>query len=284
MSICVQRLAELAPPTICMLESKLINYYSDRRDSYYEILEHVATQYSPAILPFHCDLVDRIERGMTVVELGCGTAHLCGFVGARGGFYTGMDYNDELLEQNRRNFPAGQFVKIGTEVRDTFDVVASLYTIEHIVDPPAYLENMWRLCKPGGLIAIICPEFVDSCDFPPSFYYGKTPRRFREKLCSLSFVDALTHLFDLFWVAPRWKKRARVAAPGAFWINVQPRILAGAPYSIDADAVHLPRLKDLVWWLEHRGAIIEATAQALPAIDPAILRYNCYVVARKPVG
>jgi SAM-dependent methyltransferase len=284
MSICVQRLAELARPTISTLESKLINYYSDRRDSYYEMLEHVATQYSPAILPFHCHLVDRVERGMTVVELGCGTAHLCGFVEARGGVYTGMDYNDELLEQNRRNFPAGQFLKIGTEVRDTFDVVASLYTIEHIADPPAYLENMWRLCKPGGLIAVICPDFIDNHDFPPSFYYGKTPRRFREKLRSLAFADACEHLFDLFWLAPRWKTHACAAAPGAFWINLQPRILAGAPYSIDADAVHLARLKDLVWWLERSGAIIETTSQTLPDIDHAILRYNCYVLARKPIG
>jgi SAM-dependent methyltransferase len=287
MSISVRRFAELTPQTISAVQATLTHYYSQRRESYYEIADQAATQYSPAILPFHCHLVDRVKPGMTLLEVGCGTAHLCKFVQGHGGNYTGLDYNEELLEENRRRFPAAQFLKIGTDIRTTFDIVASLYTIEHIVDPPTYLEKMWTLCKPGGIFAIICPEMIDGSDlgeFPPSFYYGKTPRRFRDKIRSLSFFDAFQHLVDLLVHAPKWKRRALESDPGAFWINLRPRILAGAPYSIDADAVHLTRLKDLVWWLKHRGAAIERTSRDFPEIDPLILRYNCYVLARKPIG
>lgn len=283
MSINVRPLAELKPEEISALQSRLTDYYSSPPDSYYEIADQAATQYTPGLLPFHCDLVSRVETAATVLELGCGTAHLCPVVEARGAAYTGMDFNRELLERNRQRFPRARFFQIGSEVRENFDVVASLYTIEHIVDPPAHLQTMWNFCKPGGLIAVICPDFIDGDELPPSFYYGKTPRRLRQKLATLAFGDACQHLFDLFWLAPRWKKRARATEPGAFWINLQPRMLHGADYSIDADAVHLPRLKDLVWWFARRGGTIVATSRTLSDVDPAVLRYNCYVVAQKPI-
>ena len=153
-----------------------------------------------------------------------------------------------------------------------------------MVDPDAYLESLQNFCKPGGLIAIICPDFVDGDGFPPSFYYGTTPRRFREKLASFPIADIGHHLLDLLWFAPRWKRKARSTAPGAFWINLKPRILYGADYSIDADVVHLPRLLDLVWWLEARGASIIATSLSLPGVSESVLKHNCYVVARKPIA
>jgi SAM-dependent methyltransferase len=283
MSIRVVRFAELAPDIVSTLETQLAEYYRIPPEVYYQIADQAAQQYTPSLQPFHCDLVTRVEPGMSLLEVGCGSAHLCPLVEAAGGSYTGMDYSDELLKNNRQRFLRARFLPIGAKLTEEFDIVASLYTIEHVVDPSFYLENLCSFCKPGGLIAIICPDFVDGEGLPPSFFYGKTPRRFREKIRSLAFGDAFLHLVDL-WFASRWKSRARAAAPGAFWINLKPRILHGAEYSIDADAVHLARLKDLVWSLERRGAIIETTSQTLPDIDRAILRYNCYVLARKLIG
>ncbi len=141
---------------------------------------------------------------------------------------------------------------------------------------------MWNYCKPTGLLAVICPNLIDTGDFPPSLFYGKTPRRFREKIRSLSVIDAIGHLIDLFWVVPRWKRRAHASAPGAFWINLEPRIFHGAEYTIDTDAVHLPRLRDIVWWLEKRGASILETSLSMRNIPMSVLRYNCYALARKP--
>ena len=284
MSICIRRFADLIPETISALQQRLVEYYSHPPESYYAIADQAAAHYRPEIQPFHCDLVNRVRPGMSVLELGCGSAHLCPFVEAAGGQYTGMDHSAQLLKNNRKRFPRASFISIGEELLKDFDIVASLYTIEHVIDPIAYLETMWKVCKPGGLIAIICPDFIDGSGFAPSFYYGTTPRRLREKLRSLNFIDAIKHLLDLFCTAPLWAIRARRSQPGAFWINLKPRILAGADYSIDADAVHLPRLEDLVWWLEQRGATVVATSRSLPDIDPSILRYNCYVLARKPLS
>ena len=260
-------------------------FYRDPPRSYYQISDAAGQHYNPGEMPFHCDLIGRVAPGMSILEFGCGTAHLCPQVEKRGGIYTGVDYSEALLLDNRRRYPNARFFQIATPPVGEFDIVASLYTIEHIVDPPAYLERLWRYCRPGGLVAIICPEFVECPDFPPSFFYGKTPRRLRAKFQSLSLFDVWLHLVDLKVNGARWKKNALAAPPGAFWINLQPRILHGAEYSIDADAVHLVQRRDLAWFFEQKSATIVLTSAGMNGVSASVLRYNCYVLARKsPTG
>ncbi len=282
MSLRLQRRAELSANQIATLEGDLTAFYKNPPASYYEKADEASRHYNAQEQPFHWDLLERVSPGKTVLEVGCGTAHLCLHVEARGGIYTGLDYSENLLQNNRRRFPKAHFFSIGTPLGKTYDIVASLYTLEHIVDPPAYLESLWRYCRPDGLIAIICPELINGPDFPPSMFYGRTPRRFRQKLLAFDLIDAYRHLVDLKIHGPLWKRRARNSPPGAFWINLLPRVLHGAEYSIDADAVHMARLSDLTWFFRQRSAEILQTSADMPDVSPDVLRYSCYVLARKP--
>jgi len=282
MSIRVVRNDQLDASRRHNLERALADYYRTPPASYYELADQSAGKYSTQETPFHCDLVSRILPAMKILELGCGSAHLCPYVEQRGGIYTGIDYSSAILEENPHRFPRARFLPIDAPIEERFDVVASLYTIEHVVDPPAYLERMWGLCKANGLLAVICPEFVEGTCLPPSFLYGTTPRRLREKVMAFAWLDAFRHLVDLKWKAARWKSRARQAAPGAFWINTEPGELKGMVHGLDTDAVHLATLKDIKNWFQQRGAKLLATSATLPGIRPEVLNYNCYVVARKP--
>jgi hypothetical protein len=132
------------------------------------------------------------------------------------------------------------------------------------------------------LIGIICPEFIDSPGFPPSVFFGRTPHRLRQKLQAGDILDAGWHIVDWKIRAPLWKKRLQTGAPGAFWLNLQPGVLYGAGYSIDADAIHLVRLKDLVWFFRRKNAEIVQISTSMPDLSPDILRYNCYLLVRKP--
>ncbi len=259
----------------------MATFYRNLPPSYHQISGEAAQHYNTREMPFHCDLIERVFPGSSVIELGCGTAHLCPHIEARGGTYTGVDHGGQLLEENRRRFPRARFCRMETALEQTFDIVASLYTIEHIVNPPAYLELMWRYCRTGGLMAIICPEFVEGPDLPPSFFYGKTPKRLREKLQSLDLYDAWRHLMDLKVRGPRWKRHAQATPPGAFWINFRPRVLHGAEYSIDADAVHLVQRRDIIWYFQQKGATILQTSADMNGLSPEVSRYNCYVLVRK---
>jgi 2-polyprenyl-3-methyl-5-hydroxy-6-metoxy-1,4-benzoquinol methylase len=280
-SIRILPLSQVSLSERAALQGRLNDYYSHPPRTYYAIADHGPELYRSDLRPFHCDLVSRAEKGMNILEVGCGTAHLCPHMEAAGGTYTGVDYSDELLAANRAKHPRARFLAVGQRLDEKFDIVASLYAIEHVTDPLSYLEALWSYCKPQGLLAIICPEFIDNDDLAPSIYYGKTPRRIRHKIRALALGDAFRHCFDLLWVARRWKKRAQQSAAGAFWLNLRPRALTAAEYSIDTDAVHLSGLRDLVWWFEQRPATILTTSHCLQGIDPQILRYNSYIVARR---
>jgi ubiquinone/menaquinone biosynthesis C-methylase UbiE len=284
MSLDIRRLAEMNAQELAELDGAMSAFYRNPPPEYYRIADESAGQYNVKQRPFHCDLVHHVQPGQSVLELGCGTAHLCPYIEERGATYTGADHSEGLLEENRRRFPKACFRLVTALGDGEFDVVASLYTIEHVVDPRAYLERMWRLCRSGGSIAILCPEFVDCPDFPPSFFYGKTPRRLREKLQSLSLLDAAQHLLDVKVRGRDWKNRARDCPPGAFWINMRPRVLQRVSYCIDSDAVHLVTRRDLVWFFQQKGAEVLRTSADMCDVAPEILRYNCYVLVRKPVS
>jgi SAM-dependent methyltransferase len=281
MSLQFHRRADISPEQIAGLEQAMASFYKNPPPGYYEKADEASRHYNAREQPFHWDLVERVFPGATVLEAGCGTAHLCPHVEARGGSYTGLDHSEILLQDNRRRFPKARFFQIGTPMVENFDIVASICVVEHVVDPPAYLESLWRYCKPGGLIAIHCPEFIDSPGFPPSIYFGRTPRRFREKVRTLDFTDACLHLMDWKICAPLWKRRARASPPGAFWINLRPRIFHCGDYSIDGDAVCMTRLYDLVWFFEQKNARIVQTSANMPGIAAGAFPYSCYVVVQK---
>lgn len=284
MSLEFCRRGELSSNQIATLEKALEDFYQHPPPSYYQIANQAAQHYNPEEMPFHCDLLSRVFPGASVLEMGCGTAHLCAEVEARGGIYTGLDYSERLLAENRRQHSRARFFPIGTPLPDAFDIVASLYTIEHIVDPPAYLESLWAACRPGGLVAVICPEFVECSSLPPSLFYGRTSRRLSEKIRALDFGDAIQHVLDWKVRGPQWKRLAQTCPPGAFWLNLRPRVLHGADYTIDADAVHLVQLRDLVYFFENKGATILQTSRKMSGISAEVRRYNCYVLAQKPVN
>jgi SAM-dependent methyltransferase len=264
------------------LQTRITAFYRNPPPSYYQIANQAADNYTPDQQPFHCHLASQAFPGTTVLELGCGTAHLCPHIEQRGGIYHGVDYSLELLEGNRKRFPRALFWSMGSQPDAQYDIVASLYTIEHVIDPPAYLQQLWDYCRPGGLVGIICPDFVDGDGIPRSVYYGTSPGRIREKILKGRLLDALIHALEVKVLAPAWKHRARREAPGAFWMNLDPSDLAGQEHSIDGDAVHFPRMLDISDWLKKRGAHIIETSRTLSGIPNQVLKHNCYVLAKKP--
>jgi SAM-dependent methyltransferase len=274
--------ASISQQSLAALEHRLAEFYKNPPDSYYRIADQAADQYTPDQQPFHCHLASQAFQGARVLELGCGTAHLCPHVEVRGAIYHGIDYSGELLERNRRMFPNAVFWKMGSQPQEAYDIVASLYTIEHVTDPRLYLQKLWDYCRPGGLIGVICPDFVDGEGIPRSVYYGSSPGRVRSKIAEGRLHDAALHLLEVKLLGPLWKRRARAAAPGTFWMNLDPSDLAGQEHSIDGDAVHFPRMLDIADWFEKRGAKVLATSRTLKNVPEHVLKHNCYVLAKKP--
>lgn len=99
--------------------------------------------------------------GRSLLDAGCGTGLFSARACQRGAKVTALDIGPRLLEQVRRKCGArtvrGDVLDL--KFRDgAFDVVVSSECIEHTRDPRKAVHEMIRVCRPGGLIAITCPN------------------------------------------------------------------------------------------------------------------------------
>jgi SAM-dependent methyltransferase len=104
-------------------------------------------------------IADRHPGGGTLVDVGCGRGDLGRAVGDRFDQYIGID----VLHYD--GFPeAGAFHKVDLDTGRAplpdglGDVVAAVETIEHVENPRAFVRELTRLAKPGGLIVITTPN------------------------------------------------------------------------------------------------------------------------------
>jgi SAM-dependent methyltransferase len=112
-------------------------------------------------------LAERHSRGGVLVDVGCGTGNLWSFVcgkqshteGDRTDRYIGVDavrYDGfpEAAEFILYNLDAGK-----VPLADGFaDVVCAVETIEHVENPRAFVRELVRLTKPGGLVIVTTPN------------------------------------------------------------------------------------------------------------------------------
>jgi len=98
------------------------------------------------------------EAGERLLDVGCGTGHWSSFFAAMGYQITGIDVAPEMVEVARTAVPECSF-----QVADacelpfddaSFDVAASMATLEFILDPAAAVAEMVRCVKPGGSLLI----------------------------------------------------------------------------------------------------------------------------------
>lgn len=99
--------------------------------------------------------------GQSLLDAGCGTGWFSAAACARGADVTALDIGPRLLEQVAGKCNAKTVVGdvMNLDFEDgAFDVVVSSECIEHTTDPRRAVSELVRVCKPGGLIAITCPN------------------------------------------------------------------------------------------------------------------------------
>jgi SAM-dependent methyltransferase len=153
---------------------------------------------------------DRIQG--KILEDGCGVGMYVEHLSPFGGEVIGLEYDLERAADAHINSPhivnaAGEFIPLPSS---TFDLILSHEVIEHVQDDRGAICEMVRLLKPGGRIALFCPNrgypfethgiyWKGKYHFGNKLFVNYLPRALRDRLAPHVRVysnEDLQRLFD----------------------------------------------------------------------------------------
>jgi SAM-dependent methyltransferase len=131
-----------------------------------------------------------------LLDVGCGSGRYLDLMRALGWTRTvGVDISQAAVTAAKAlclEAYAGELRDVGFAA-STFDAISLSHTLEHVVDPVGLLEEVRRVAKPGGRIAIVVPnvESMSSRVFGEHWVHWEAPRH----LVNFS-RSALTRVLD----------------------------------------------------------------------------------------
>jgi 2-polyprenyl-3-methyl-5-hydroxy-6-metoxy-1,4-benzoquinol methylase len=110
---------------------------------------------------FFDELLPADLAGKALLDIGCGTGWFSARAQRQGAKVTSLDLGLSLLRQVKKKTPsqpvAGDALLL--PFKDScFDLVISSEMVEHTFDPPGAIHEMARVLRPGGLLALSCPN------------------------------------------------------------------------------------------------------------------------------
>lgn len=109
-------------------------------------------------------VLGRIERHHPkgrLLDIGCGPGLFVDVAQRDGWDAWGVDLNESAVQWAQANVSAQ--VQLGTAsdlgaASASFDCVTMFDVIEHLADPRAELQEVWRVVKPGGILVVVTPN------------------------------------------------------------------------------------------------------------------------------
>jgi 2-polyprenyl-6-hydroxyphenyl methylase/3-demethylubiquinone-9 3-methyltransferase len=107
-------------------------------------------------------LLDRVQAGARVLDVGCGEGHFTAELAAAGARAVGIDVAEEPLRRARAGHPELDLRLVGVEgaweLEDAgFDVVWAGEVIEHVADTAAWLSEVRRVLRSDGSLLLSTP-------------------------------------------------------------------------------------------------------------------------------
>ncbi|HWB27396.1 MAG TPA: methyltransferase domain-containing protein [Chitinophagaceae bacterium] len=141
-------------------------------------------------------LVDAPPGNLRILDIACGIGETTRLLATyfSGSMVTGADIDDALVQTAKAmTKPVAAGVSFITAdatnlpfADNSFDIVFGRYLLMHVPDPLAILQEMKRVCRPGGIVFSQEPDISSSTCYPHSWAYDKIVEYF-----NALFVDGL---------------------------------------------------------------------------------------------
>jgi 2-polyprenyl-3-methyl-5-hydroxy-6-metoxy-1,4-benzoquinol methylase len=104
-------------------------------------------------------------KGKTVMDAGCGTGDMCGLITEAGAqSVLGADYSEEAIAEAKEKYSAPNLTfRCGdvSDVKETFDIILSNGTLEHMDHPLEVLKQWKEKLNKGGSLILTCPNWLN---------------------------------------------------------------------------------------------------------------------------
>jgi 2-polyprenyl-3-methyl-5-hydroxy-6-metoxy-1,4-benzoquinol methylase len=144
----------------------------DSDDAYFELLSswHDSGRFGRRTRPILRQLHSFLQPSTIALDAGC-AAGAMGIELAKAGVahVDAVDFSSMALRFARMNaakhgvadrvrFIESKLEQLNHTADNTYDVIVAADVIEHIVVPSAFIDEMWRVCKPNGVMLIETPN------------------------------------------------------------------------------------------------------------------------------
>lgn len=242
------------------LSEKLVKFYTNN-NNYYDKIDFTKDYWKDANELAYSAVVHHSLEAESICEIGCGSANILSAFKMLESKYSGCDFSSDLIVNNQRKFPKANFKVLSNSNSisfedNIFDLVFSMFVLEHVTTPHFFLNECHRILKPGGKLIILCPDYLSRGRMSSQrsgFSYGTT----KEKLLRFKFFDAVVTFYDNRFKIPLYclYKRLITRSP-LFLINLNPTVFTD-PFIPDVDAVYVTHKKEIRSYLKNKMDYVE---------------------------
>lgn len=240
------------------LEQRMAQYYANPQ-YHEEWIRFANAAWQPLAHGAQLAAAERIPHGATLLEVGCGdTAGALQLLEHVPHVqYHGVDISIPAHRERSLRVARATGIKLPFAT-GSFDVVISMFTIEHTIFPHRFLDECWRVLRVGGKLEIIAPDFLHNA--MASERIGLGFGNGRDKLRRGHLLDAALTFFDSRIRLPSARRRrARRLKHGSysFPILTNPRCLTKHTFVTDCDAVYPACPEEIVNYMRARHQVTD---------------------------
>jgi SAM-dependent methyltransferase len=139
-----------------------------RYEAWHEERDRASEEHLPTA-PWHLSTLRHLPdlRGKRVLEIGCGRGVFAKVLAERGADLVAADFSETAVSYAETRLQGWDAETLVADIQaipfpdQSFDVVVSQETVEHVRDPRRALAELVRVMRPGGLLIVTGPNYLN---------------------------------------------------------------------------------------------------------------------------